>query len=203
MENIIQYIEHRSSEIIQNIAQESVDVYQYLTSQLKNTDITTDYFYQFVYRSFFRLDNAGLTDNFKVKYFELLEDYKNKSEFNYHEILYKLYIIKNKKEQNTFQFSFVTKMNNVINNDRPIFDANVIDVLKLSSPKKKIFDEKLKASMDQLLAIETFYNKIIKENLLPKTLSAFDIKFSNNKLSTNKKIDFILWSAGKKVKTKN
>ncbi len=202
MQNIIQGIESRSSEIIQRIAKESIDVYQYLTSQLKNSEVTTDYLYQFVYRSFYRLDNAGLKDNFKVKYFELLEEYKNKSEFNYHEILYQLYMIKNKKEQNSFQFSFVTKMYNTIQNDRPIFDANVVKVLNLKLPNKNLFDEKFKIYMEKLSEIESFYNRTINDNLLPITMSEFDNKFSDNKLNQNKKIDFILWSAGKKVKTK-
>jgi hypothetical protein len=203
MENIIKGIESRSSEIIQSIARESIDVYNYLSSQLRQTNVTADYFYQFVYRSFFRLDNAGLTDNFKVKYFDFLEEFKNKKEFDYHEILSQLYEIKNKKNQCCFQFSFVTKMHNIIQNDRPIFDANVVDVLKLKFPSKKLFDEKFKIHMQLLLEIESFYSKTVNDNLLPITLSVFDTKFSDNKLSLNKKIDFILWSAGKKVKTKN
>ena len=202
MENIIKGIESRSSEIIQSIAQESLDVYQYLSSQLKNTDVRSDYFYQFVYRSFFRLDNGGLTDTFKSKYFELLEANKNKKEFNYYEILSQLYLIKNKKEQYSFQFSFVTKMHNIIQNDRPIFDANVVDVLKLKLRNKKLFDEKFEIFMEGLSEIESFYSKAIKDNLLPITLSSFDNKFYGNKLTPNKKIDFILWADGRKKNTK-
>ncbi len=132
----------------------------------------------------------------------MLEHYKTTKEFDYYAILYQLYNLKNKKKQNSFQFSFVTKMHNVINNDRPIFDANVIDILKFSKPNKKLFDEKFKTCMEQLLEIESFYTRTIKDNLLPITNTAFDKKFSNNKLSPTKKIDFILWSAGKKVNTK-
>jgi hypothetical protein len=111
-------------------------------------------------------------------------------------------MIKNKKEQNSFQFSFVTKMYNTIQNDRPIFDANVVKVLNLKLPNKNLFDEKFKIYMEKLSEIESFYNRTINDNLLPITMSEFDNKFSDNKLNQNKKIDFILWSAGKKVKTK-
>ena len=102
MENIFNGIESRSSEIIQSISQESIDVYQYLSSQLNKTNVNTDYFYQFVYRSFFRLENAGLTDDFKLKYFELLESYKKRKDFNYLEILSQLYEIPNKQKTNNY-----------------------------------------------------------------------------------------------------
>jgi hypothetical protein len=32
----------------------------------------------FVFRSFYRLDNAGLTQEFKTRYFQLLQEYRNK-----------------------------------------------------------------------------------------------------------------------------
>jgi hypothetical protein len=197
MENIFHDIESRSSEIIQSIAPESVYVYQYLSSQLNKTDVNTDYFYQFVYRSFFRLDNAGLTDEFKFKYFELLESYKKIKDFNYLEILCQLYEIPNKQKNNTFQFSFVTKMCNIIHNNKPIFDGNVIKVLNLKKTYKKGFNEKYSFYIEQYSELEILYEKIFYENLLQKSLLNFDKKFPKNKLSVNKKIDFILWSEGK------
>lgn len=197
MENIFNGIESRSSEIIQSISQESIDVYQYLSSQLNKTNVNTDYFYQFVYRSFFRLENAGLTDDFKLKYFELLESYKKRKDFNYLEILSQLYEIPNKQKNNTFQFSFVTKMCNIIDNTRPIFDSNVIKVLNLKKTYKKGFNEKYSFYTDQYSEIEILYKKIFDENLLQKSLLKFDKTFPQNRLTVNKKIDFILWSEGK------
>ena len=105
--------------------------------------------------------------------------------------------IPNKQKNNTFQFSFVTKMCNIIDNTRPIFDSNVIKVLNLKKTYKKGFNEKYSFYTDQYSEIEILYKKIFDENLLQKSLLKFDKTFPQNRLTVNKKIDFILWSEGK------
>jgi hypothetical protein len=53
---------------------ESFYVYNFLKDEyLETKDITTNHLFQFTYRSFYRLDNAGLTKEFKNRYFELFK----------------------------------------------------------------------------------------------------------------------------------
>ena len=50
------------------VGRESVDVYLFLCDEFARGPVTQNYLFQFVYCSFYRLDNAGLTPEFKFSY---------------------------------------------------------------------------------------------------------------------------------------
>ncbi len=194
---IANWINRYSNEIIKNIEQESIDVFIFLKSEFLNSDITKNYLFQFVYRSFYRLDNAGLTPEFKTEYFNLLEKNRNAKQFDFKIILKNLFEFPNIKGQNTLQFSFTTKMFNMINNEIPIYDSEVAKMFGFSRPYNKEFDKKLNKYLSQFERILNGYNEIQEKGLLNETLEMFNNKFKNNNLFEIKKIDFIFWSAGK------
>lgn len=200
-EEIINIINDNRQAIVDNISNESIDVYNFLKTEYDNSNVTTNYLFQFVFRSFYRLDNAGLTTQFKTEYFNILQQYRELENFDFSEILTLLYNIQNHKGQNTFQFSFVTKMQNTIRNDRPIYDSEVARVFSFRQPKQGInFDEKLTFFLNQLELIQQTYSTLIENNEIQNTIILFDNKFEKNNLSLIKKLDFIFWSAGKVLK---
>ena len=67
---ITDWIENNSTEIIENIDQESVDVYNFLKTEFRKSNINENYLFQFVFRSFYRIDNAGLTPEFKKELYQ-------------------------------------------------------------------------------------------------------------------------------------
>lgn len=197
-EEIINLIENKAQEIIGNISNESIDVYNFLKTQFDNSNVTENYLFQFVYRSFYRLDNAGLTTQFKTEYFNLMQEYRQLDNFDFATILHRLFEIVNYQRQNTFQFSFVTKMQNTINNNKPIYDNEVAKVFSFNRPKLGItFNDKLDFFLNQLLIIDQTYITIIINNRLQNIITLFDNKFQLNNLGQIKKLDFIFWSAGK------
>jgi hypothetical protein len=198
---ISNWIEKHSKEIIENIEQESIDVYHFIKEEFVKSNANDNYLFQFVFRSFYRIDNAGLTPEFKKEYFNILEQYRNNNQFDFDKVLSRLFAFPNRKGQNTFQFSFVTKMSNTINDSMPIYDSEVAKMFSLSRPYQTEFEIKLDKYLDQLDIIQKGYNQIIEQNLLPETIGLFDHKFVNNNLSEMKKLDFIFWSAGK-IKTR-
>jgi hypothetical protein len=198
---ITDWIENNSTEIIENIDQESVDVYNFLKTEFKKSNINENYLFQFVFRSFYRIDNAGLTPEFKKEYFKILEQNRNEKQFDFEKVLRRLYSFPNRKGQNTLQFSFATKMFNTIDDIMPIYDSEVAKMFSMSRPYQSEFEIKLDKYLDQLDKIQNGYEQIINQNLLPETIGLFDQVFKDNKLSEMKKLDFIFWSAGK-IKTK-
>jgi hypothetical protein len=198
--DITEWIENHSTEIIDNISQESIDVYNFLKTEFKNTTVNENYLFQFVFKSFYRIDSAGLTPEFKKEYFQLLEKNRNEKQLDFEEVLHRLYSFPNRKGQNTLQFSFVTKMFNTINDIIPIYDKEVAKMFSISRPYQSEFETKLNKYLDQLDKIQKAYEQIINQNLLPETIGLFDRVFKDNKLSKIKKLDFIFWSAGK-IKT--
>jgi hypothetical protein len=197
---ISEWIEKHSTEIIKNIDQESVDVYNFLKKEFNESNVNKNYLFQFVFRSFYRIDNAGLTPEFKKEYFGILEENRNEKQFDFEKVLRRLFLFPNRKGQNTLQFSFATKLFNTIDDKMPIYDSEVAKMFSLSRPYQTEFEIKLDKYLDQLDIIQKGYEQITEQNLLPKTIELFDREFENNKLSEMKKLDFIFWSAGK-IKT--
>ena len=194
---ISEWIENHSTEIIRNIEQESVDVYNFLKKEFYESNVNENYLFQFVFRSFYRIDNAGLTPEFKKEYFKILEENRNEKQLDFEKVLRRLYSFPNRKGQNTLQFSFVTKMSNTINDVTPIYDSEVAKMFSMSRPYQSDFEIKLKKYLVQIDKIKKGYQKITEQNLLPKTVGLFDRELKNNNLSEMKKLDFIFWSAGK------
>ena len=191
-------IDSISQRIIDNISYESVDVYNFLKSQFDNSNVTENYLFQFVYRSFYRIDNAGLTNQFKTEYFKILQEYRQLEHFDFAIILHRLFNIVNHKGQNTFQFSFVTKMQNTIYSNRPIYDNEVSKVFSFDRPRQgSSFNDKLNLYLEQLSIIDTTYNSFLSNDSLLKIITSFDNKFPKHNLGQIKKFDFIFWTAGK------
>lgn len=200
-DEIINIIEKNAFPIIANISKESIDVYNFLKYQFASTNITENYLFQFVYRSFYRIDNAGLTSNFKSEYFKLLEEYRNINHFEFSKILRHLYLINNYQNKKTFQFSFVSKMQSTINNNKPIYDSEVARVFSFSRPKYNLtFEDKLRSYSEQLTLIEQTYKSFIENQSLTTIINLFDDKFPDHGLNEIKKLDFIFWSTGKVIR---
>jgi len=200
-EEIINIIDNNAKAIVDNISHESIDVYNFLKTQFENTNVTENHLFQFVYRSFYRLDNAGLTTQFKIEYFNLLHEYRQLDNFDFSIILQRLFAITNHQGQNTFQFSFVTKMQNTIRNDRPIYDSEVAEVFSFRRPRQNLaFDDKLNVFLEQLSIIDDTYRALIQYQNLNIIIALFNNKFLNHNLQTIKILDFIFWSAGKVIR---
>ena len=199
-EEIINLIDNNTQAIIGNISNESIDVYNFLKAQFDSSNVIENYLFQFVYRSFYRLDNAGLTTQFKTEYFNIMQQYRQLDNFDFANILQRLFEIVNHQRQNTFQFSFVTKMQNTIKNNKPIYDNEVAKVFSFKRPRQGAnFNDKLDFFLNQLLLINQTYTTIIDNNSLQNIINLFDNKFQQNNLGQIKKLDFIFWSAGKLI----
>lgn len=194
-----QKINASSEQIIGNLREESLAVYCFLHEQWKIKSVVENKIFQFVFRSFYRLDNAGLTDEFKTNFFKLLEASRY-CQPNIKDLCTALYVIKNRKGLMSLQFSFVTKLANTVDSSLPIYDSEVAKIYGYSAlPPNKPVDERIDHLMRFYTELSADYMKIISEGLLKETLYLFDKKFSaySNLISPNKKLDFIVWSAGK------
>lgn len=201
LKNICQNINKNSKRIINNLQQESIDVYNFIQSEYKKGAILKNNIFQFTFRSFYRLDSAGLTPQFKDKYFELFEENIKNTNPNMTETLLKLNKIKNFKDQYTVQFSFVTKMFHTIDNKKPIYDNEVITVFGFKQPYS-ISDtlKKINEYNRQYEKICSSYFIIERDKLLSNTIDKFHNNFSGHELNDTMVIDFIFWSAGKLIR---
>ena len=198
MKNIVAYINSNVTKIVRNIDQESIDVYLFLREKFNNSNVTQNPLFQFVYRSFYRLDNAGLTPEFKTEYFSILENNRDGNSINIENIVATLHKYPNRKGQNSLQFSFVTKMANMIDDVKPIYDSEVARMFQFNAPPyTKTFQARLAAYLDFYKKLEEVYREIISCNKLRSVFGEFESALENvHLLSDTKKLDFLVWSAG-------
>jgi hypothetical protein len=200
LENITDHINRNAAAIIDNLEHESVEVHKYLMQRFISTNAVEDLPFQFLYRSFYRLDNAGLTSEYKTAYFKILEEERRNKAPDIKAILHKFKGFKNKKGQENVQFSFATKLLNTINSAYPIYDSEVASVFGYRRPVEQEFNKKVDLYLLQFQHIRETYEKILSESLLTPAIQLFDIKFKDHNLSEMKRLDFIFWSAGKLLK---
>lgn len=187
-----------TNKILNNLDQESIDVYKFIQKEFNKGDILKNHLFQFIFRSFYRLDNAGLTKEFKKRYFELLDS----KETNIEKILKELYEIKTIRDKKSLQLSFITKLIHTINVNEPIFDSNIASLINLRINDKGNLDNRVKSRIEAYNKIKDFIRNLLKEDL--EIFNQLRNKFNVNskEVSDTKVIDFILWSYGNLGKDK-
>jgi hypothetical protein len=200
----IKYINSSAKQIIENLKDESLGVYLFLQNHWREVVVTEDVLFQFVFRSFYRMDNAGLSEDLKKQFFIIMENNRMIEHPDIYTICLELYKIKNLKGQNSIQFSFVTKLANTINPLLPIYDSNIALMYGYNNITNKCYKEKIKNLTDFYQTMSCDYGFFIKNGDLETTLTVFDKIFPafKDSISVNKKLDFIIWSAGKLHKLK-
>jgi hypothetical protein len=193
-------IDDNAGAIIQGIDPEAVDVYIFLSNEFARGSAVENRVFQFVYRSFYRIDSAGLTPNFKSKYFMLLEESRDLRDVDLRKLTKELHSIRNRKNQESLQFSFVTKLAHTVNSTYPVYDGEVATVFGFRVPRtEKDFDVRLDEYMTFYETLRDNYEEIIRRNLLLEPRRLFHQHFAthNDRIPETKVLDFIFWSAGK------
>ena len=153
-----------------------------------------------MYRSFYRLDNAGLTPEFKSAYFECTEDARDGLEVDLAATVKKLHKLPNRKGHARLQFSFVTKLANTINPNYPIYDAEVAKCFGFRAPyNSKPFDARLQEYLAFYDSLRKFYEEVTIQGSMKELAALFDRTYSPaaRRVPAVKVLDFIFWSAGK------
>lgn len=193
-------IDTNANKIVHLIGQESVDVYRFLSKRFREQDPKGDRVFQFIFRSFYRLDNAGLTGEFKTKFFELLSIAKTEQQADISEIVRSLFDIPNRKGQASLQFSFATKLAATVEPTSPIYDAEVASVFGFRAPYNyKPFEQRLSEYTSFYTKLKSLYQTIIDKDDLKEARAMFRSQYqcTESDVPETKVLDFIFWSAGK------
>lgn len=204
--DIVVLINNNADIILGKLEHESFETYLFISENYKS-NVTENYFFQFVFRSFYRLDGGGLSPEIKQTFFELFEEYKqvdfsknwNQALSNIVEEIYK---IPSLQFPNTVQFSFATKLLNTLNNAVPIYDSEVQKVFGFAGFYSPDYKKRLERMLIYHGVISKAYTDIINSGLLDRIIDKLDLKFPMyNHIPQIKKLDFIFWAAGKVITT--
>ena len=106
------------------------------------------------------------------------------------------------KGDKIYQYSFATKLVNMLNPSSPIYDSEVARVFQFSTYHLSDIDKKIDRFNIYQNQINEAYKFILQENLLEPTYEQFNSKFKKYSITDTKKIDFIFWSYGKLLNNK-
>lgn len=169
--------------------EESVRVYEWLETHKGEPK---NLVFQFVFRSYYRIDNAGLTPDWKVRYFEFLDQ----GESGLRTILEGLYHFPTTRRVKSLQFSFATKLLHTLDSSQPIYDSKVAELLGLPVKKGKDFA----ANIDICIAVyEDLWEaqkQLLSDEGVRNRIAALKARY-NSQISDEKALDFLLWSVGK------
>ena len=169
------------------------------------------------YRSFYKM-NRGLPDEYYEEYFTCLKEYLKREDIKqlrsndvekiasiFEETLRRL-----KTKSGRIEASFSSKLLSTVNPNIAVWDSNVLSHLdNVKAPysikdKEKQIQKTVETYKNLINAINDLKNNEGKEyiKIFDKTIS--DAKLESNyplsKITSTKKIDFVLWSLGKKSK---
>ena len=199
IDRIIQILKKNKSKIFDELNERSNDVelYFYIKKTFEsNKQIDDNNEFKNKYRKFYVMNSAGLSQEHFNKYFELL----NRREHNLKIILKALHKIKTLKNQNTFQFSFATKLLHTVNNKLPIYDKQVRKSVGLKTPynynSNLNAEEKIQCLQDYYEKLKSLYRRLLNDHELKSLIKECRKKFKweRDQISDVKIIDYMLWA---------
>lgn len=172
------------------------EISSYLLIQEKYESQNFDEDFRKAYKWFYKLDAAGLGNTIKDKNFDLIKD----KVCDLNKILSEIYDIPTIKGYNSIQLSFATKIMHTINNDLPIYDANVGKLLSLKKvlPSKYNKEERIKSANEIFQDLERKFNHLLNSNAGEKAIKEFyKLPIENiDKIPKIKALDFCFWILG-------
>lgn len=198
------YINAHREQVLGNLDQESIDAYVFLSRRFHECDVSNDMLFQSRFRTFYRLDSAGLTKEFKTEFFLMLQARRGANPVDLRILVDHFYLIPRIKGDNTLQFSFVTKLAHTINPSYPIYDNEVANAFAFRWPVYGSFEHRLDRLLGFYEWLRSAYATILLGNLMSQTAQGFRTKFpeQNPYIPDIKVLDFLFWSTGKLIRTR-
>jgi hypothetical protein len=182
---------------------ESVAVYSFLQGEFKRPPVTRNCLFQFVYRSFYRIDNAGLRPSFHAEYFKVMEMSRGSKNIDLKALVRQLSRPDfNWRNLESLQFSFVTKLAHTVCPDTfPIYDSEIARAFGFRPPDCKSLEKRLEQYYIFYEALKKLYAEILSKGELREQVEDFRNQFAiTGEIPPLKIIDFIFWSAGKRIR---
>ena len=196
--HIVKKLTSNQKRIVDALGEEPFAVYQFLSSEAAKGGVDKNSLFQFVYRSYYRLDNAGLTPGFKSQYFKLMENARGRG-IDLRAITTDLHRYKTLRKHKSLQFSFVTKLAATVDSTYPIYDRAVGTALGFPPPAGgKDFARGLDRCLRFYEWLRGLYAELLGGPTPLAAVNALTDKYPQAAIiPSTKALDFLFWSAGK------
>lgn len=203
LEKVLETIIKNKDAALNKLGIEDFDVCLFLNNEFKNSEnITKNYLFQFIFRNYYDFANHDLTSELKIKYFELLQEYRNK-EIDLQSIHLELNDKKNEKEFNILPFSFTTTLAYTIDKNYPIYDSEVIKIFNFSQPNYiENTDEIIDKYIEQYNYIFYTSKELILNSKIKEIFNEMNLLFGESctKMTDNQKLCKLMRAIGQSIK---
>jgi hypothetical protein len=174
----------------------SVATYSALKKVYKDTNNDLSYYLGFK-ESFSQFYGIGrfVSDSFREDYYKKMNELRGLREYDIKELAENLI----DKEKDKIQFSFVTKLLNIVNDEKyPIYDSNVMRSFGLYRKNVQSEDEKIDNYISDYEIITETYKDLLQKDKIQNLIKDFRKAFNCNEdmLSDMRIIDIIVWKIG-------
>lgn len=180
-------------QILQSISPVHVTEYDWLIQNIHQVATTE---YQRRYKNYWRLNGAGLSQNFCQIYFQHLQTGLNNNIPQLNTLLNELYQIPIRQNRHALQFSFCTKLCHMLNRQLPIYDSKIRDFYDFTAPNSNL---PVQQRIAQFLEFHQYlvdeYNRVLQEGLLNVSIQAFRQRFNPQYFTDIKVIDSLIWAS--------
>ena len=191
--NLPELIHKNRDAILSQLDMNTLSVYHWLQDNLHTRNVAIDQEYRKRYGHYYGM--RFVSNEYRERYFQMMEDLKNIPGVSFREISQQLYLVDQKHE-----FSFISKLLHTIDPSCPIYDSRVARVLGITRYPKNDFQKVLKRDEGILDKLRNVYHQLETDSRLTELLIQIDQRTPDKPMSIEKKLDFILWALGGIIK---
>jgi hypothetical protein len=207
-QDLSRIINMNGGNLLDAIKIEDIQSFNRLVQWLHEGNISENTEFQDTFRDFYGIGGVGVNKEFIKRYFEILEEHKADEEFNFRQVSKELLGARPKRKLSSAQFSYLSKMANIVDASRyPVYDNHVADLFEFDKPVQAKLDsrERMNVYLEFYQQLSNTYQEVLAEGNIRQNLVVFKIllkKYQNDEfpkyqVPDMKKLDFIVEMLGK------
>jgi len=151
--------------------------------------------YQRRYKTFWRLNGAGLSQAYCHAYFEFLQGGLNNNVLHLNILAHELYQIPINTNRQALQFSFCTKLCHMLNREIPIYDSRIRIFYNFAEPLRQLpVLQRIAGYVQFHQFLINEYNRVLNEGLLAPSIQTFRQHLDPQHFTDIKVIDSLIWA---------
>jgi len=174
-----------------------IDPYVWLLGELPIVNVAQHQEFQRVYRRYWQLNPARLSEGYLTAYFGHLEQLKGQPEYVTVEAVARhlLPIPTHGNGRQSLQFSFASKLVHMLNPEQPVYDSMVERFFFLPTGRtNETTEQKIARLLISYEFLHAEYGRVLEQALLAQAIARFRERFLVNAAYTDRKIiDTLIW----------
>jgi hypothetical protein len=178
--------------ILHSVGSSHVGQYDWLIENIQNV---AEPEYQRKYKTFWRLNGAGLSQAYCHAYFEFLQAGLNNNVLQLNILAHELYQRPVNTNRQALQFSFCTKLCHMLNREIPIYDSRIRTFYNFAEPLRQLpVVQRIAAYVQFHQFLIDEYNHVLNQGLLAPSIRAFRQHLAPQHFTDIKVIDSLIWA---------